>query len=125
MINSILRITGRIFLILLAAALVVGLSYGLSSITGRSANRFGSGEGQRFTPPGSGLNNNGGQFARPARGGGDGEGFRENGSFIGGLVQVLAKALVIAVFTILGLIGLRLVKRQPPQTTPDQQAGTL
>ena len=121
--NSILRILGRITLILAAAAVVVGLAYGFSSITGSSA-RFRPGDNQRFTPPSSGSNNQSGQFSRQPRGD-EGEGFRENGSLIAGLVQVLTKAVIIGVFTWLGLLALGLMKRKPPQASQDQQVEPL
>ena len=112
--HSILRIFGRIALILLAAGIVIGLAYGLSRFTGNQSRFRSDGGGQRFTQPQAGDNN--GQFARPPRGGED-EGFRENGSIVAGLIQVLTKAVVIGVFTWIGLLVLYLVKRKPLQTS--------
>ena len=119
MLNSILRIIGRILLILLVAGVVIGAAFGLSTFTG-GTGRFRSGEGQRFTQPSAGANNEAGQVGRPPRGGGDDEGVPNNGSISRGLVQVLTKAVVIGVITWIGLLLLRFYKQLLPGKPREQ-----
>ena len=123
MLKSIFRILGRITIILLAAAVVVGLAFGVSKLTGAGASRFRSDDGQRFTAPAgtSGVANSAGQPNRPARGrGGDDEGFGDNGSLARGLFQVFTNTLLIGIFTWVGVLLFRYTKRRSPTTLPDQ-----
>ena len=123
MLKSIFRILGRITIILLAAAVVVGLAFGVSKLTGAGASRFRPDDGQRFTAPAGAPSaaNSAGQPNRPARGpGGNDEGFRDNGSFARGLFQVFTNTLLIGIFTWVGVLLLRYTKRRTPTTLQDQ-----
>jgi hypothetical protein len=116
MIKSIFRILARILLILLVASAVVGLAYGASKMTGSAAPRFRPDDNPNFTQPGApGGNNQAGQFARPPRGPGGDEGFRENGSITRGLFDVLKNILIIGVITWIGVIIFRHSKRRLPE----------
>ena len=110
MLTSILRILGRIVIILLVAIVVIGLASLLSKTTG-SAQGFRSDEGQRVAPPGG--SNLAEQPGRPQRGEGDGEGIQANGSLFRGLFQVFTNSLIIAVFVWIGLLLFKRIKRQP------------
>jgi hypothetical protein len=116
MLKSIFRILRRIALILLIAGAVVSLAYGLSRTVNISP-RFGrDGGGERFAQSApAGANGQPAQPPQQFRGGGD-EGFRENGSLSRGLFQVFTNALLIGLFTWIGLLLFRRYKRRIPAT---------
>jgi hypothetical protein len=123
MLKSIFRILGRITIILLAAAVVIGLAFGASKLIPAGTSRFRPDDGQRFTAPAgtAGTANSAGQPNQPPRGrGGDDEGFQDNGSLARGLFQVFTNTLLIGVFTWVGVLLLRYMKRRTSTGLPDQ-----
>ena len=120
MFTSILRIIGRIALILLVAAAVIGFVTMVSKTTSNTSGFRSDGE-QRFLPqPGQVGNNQAGQPARPPRREGGGEGFEGSGSIARGLIQVFTNGLLIGVFVWIGLLIFRRNKRQPPTSLQGQ-----
>ena len=116
MLKSIFRILGSTVLILAVAGIVVGLAYGVSRTVNINPRFGGEGGGERFTqaaPPGAN-----GQPSLPPRqlGGGENEGFRENGSLTRGLFQVFTNILLIGLFTFIGQLLFRRYRRRIPTT---------
>lgn len=115
MLKSTLRVLGRTLLILLAAAIVSGIAYGLSTTTSGSTQRFRTEGEQRFEQPSApGVGNQTGQPARSTRGREERDGFRENGSLTRGLFQVFTNILLVSLFTGLGLLLFKRNKNRIP-----------
>jgi hypothetical protein len=109
MLKSIFKIAGRIVLILAVAGIVAGLTYGVSKAVNITPRFGGDGNRERFQQQPGSLP---GQPPRQFRG--DDEGFRENGSLLRGIGDVLMNAAGIAIFTLAGWFIFRRYRRRLP-----------